>query len=36
LLLVVLLAAAGAGYVFRDRVIVYWHMAVTAVNKQLR
>jgi Tfp pilus assembly protein PilZ len=36
LLVVVLLAAGGAGYVFRDRVIVYWHMAVTAVNKQLR
>jgi len=36
LLLLVVAGAAGAGYVYRDRVLVYWHVAVTEVTKQLR
>ena len=36
LLLLVVAGAAGAGYMYRDHVLVYWHVAVTEVTRQLR
>jgi hypothetical protein len=35
-LLLLLAIAGGAGFVFRDRVLVFWYMARTIVTKQLR
>jgi Tfp pilus assembly protein PilZ len=36
LLLLLLAIAGGAGFVFRDRVLVFWHTALTTVMKELR
>jgi Tfp pilus assembly protein PilZ len=36
LLLLLVALAGGAGFVFRDRVLVFWHTALTTVSKHLR